>query len=86
MVVYIDLHGAFDKVWIDGLLYKLAQAGLSGAMSQWLHAYLTSCSACVSEWSAIRFTSLVGRGAPGSCVESSSFQSYFNGCSTARRH
>jgi hypothetical protein len=47
LVVYIDLQGAFDKVWIDGLLYKLAQAGLSGAMSRWLYAYLTSRSARV---------------------------------------
>jgi ribonuclease HI len=47
LVVYIDLQSAFDKVWIDGLLYKLAMAGIGGAMARWLHAYLTSRTACV---------------------------------------
>ena len=42
LVVYVDLKAAFDKVWVDGLLYKLAKAGICGAMSRWLHAYLTS--------------------------------------------
>lgn len=42
LVVYIDLKSAFDKVWVDGLLYKLARAGIRGAMSRWLHSYLTS--------------------------------------------
>jgi hypothetical protein len=47
LVVYIDLQSAFDKVCIDGLLYKLAMAGIGGAMARWLYAYLTSRTACV---------------------------------------
>jgi ribonuclease HI len=47
LVVYIDLQSAFDKVWVDGLLYKLAIAGIGGAMARWLHAYLTSRTARV---------------------------------------
>ena len=42
LVVYVDLKSAFDKVWVDGLLYKLAKAGIRGAMARWLHSYLTS--------------------------------------------
>ena len=42
LVVYLDLKSAFDKVWIDGLLYKLAKAGICGALARWLHGYLTS--------------------------------------------
>ena len=42
LVCYVDLKSAFDKVWVDGLLYKLAKAGLCGAMSRWLHGYLSS--------------------------------------------
>jgi len=41
LVVYIDLQSAFDKIWVDGLLYKLARVGVCGAMARWLHAYLT---------------------------------------------
>lgn len=47
LVVYVDLQSAFDKVWIDGLLYKLAQAGIHGALARWLHAYLSSRTARV---------------------------------------
>jgi len=47
LVVYVDLKSAFDKVWIDGLLYKLARAGLCGTLMRWLHSYLTSRSARV---------------------------------------
>jgi hypothetical protein len=46
-LVYMDPQGAFDTVRICGLLYKLAQAGLCGALSRWLHAYLNYCTACV---------------------------------------
>ena len=42
LVVYVDLKSAFDKVWVDGLLYKLAKAGICGALSRWLHGYLSS--------------------------------------------
>lgn len=47
LVVYVDLKSAFDKVWIDGLLYKIAGAGISGAMARWLYAYLSSRTARV---------------------------------------
>lgn len=47
LVVYVDLQSAFDKLWVDGLLYKLARAGLCGALMRWLHAYLTSRTARV---------------------------------------
>ena len=39
-MVYIDLEGAFDKIWHDGLLYKLARCGIRGEIINWLHNYL----------------------------------------------
>lgn len=40
-VVYLDLKGAFDRVWQQGLLYKIAQLGINGNMLRWLRSYLT---------------------------------------------
>lgn len=42
LVVYVDLKAAFDKVWTDGLRYKLAKAGNCGATARWLNTYLSS--------------------------------------------
>lgn len=47
LVVHVDLASAFDKVWLDGLLYKLALSGIRGALARWLSAYLTDRSSCV---------------------------------------
>jgi exonuclease III len=41
IVVYLDLKGAFDKVWHDGLLYKLAKMGIKGNLFRWIKDYLT---------------------------------------------
>ena len=41
-VIYIDLEGAFDKVWRHGLLYKLTQLGIEGQMLAWLQDYLNN--------------------------------------------
>lgn len=39
-VVYIDLKGAFDRVWRHGLLYKASQMGIVGKILRWLSDYL----------------------------------------------
>lgn len=40
LVVYLDLKGAFDKVWHEGLMYKLGKLGLEGNLFRWVHHYL----------------------------------------------
>ena len=40
IAVYIDLKSAYDKVWRDGLLYKIQRAGIGGRMKRWLDDYL----------------------------------------------
>lgn len=40
-VIYIDLQGAFDCVWSQGLLYKLSKIGIEGNLLQWFQNYLT---------------------------------------------
>jgi hypothetical protein len=39
--VFLDLKSAFDRVWIPGLLRKLADAGIKGKAWGWLRAFLS---------------------------------------------
>jgi len=41
-VVFCDIHKAFDKVWHDGLIFKLNQMGVRGNVLEWLKDYLNS--------------------------------------------
>ena len=40
ITLYIDLKSAYDKVWREGLMYKIKKAGIVGRMSRWLTDYL----------------------------------------------
>jgi len=40
IVVYIDLKGAFDAVWRNGLLYKMSTVGICGNLLKWVGDYL----------------------------------------------
>ena len=39
--VFMDISKAFDKVWHDGLIFKLEQNGVSGALLSLLKDYLS---------------------------------------------
>jgi len=41
IVVYIDLKGAFDRVWRSGLLYKMSTIGIQGNFLRWVVDYLS---------------------------------------------
>ena len=38
--VFLDTSKAFDKVWHDGLIYKLEQNGVTGSLLKFLQHYL----------------------------------------------
>ena len=38
---FLDVSKAFDKVWIDGLLFKIQQLGIVGPLFDWLKSYVT---------------------------------------------
>ena len=57
VAVMIDLEGAFDTVWRNGVLYKLWHLGIRGRMLLFIHSFLTQrfsrsfVYSHISEWS-----------------------------------
>ena len=45
--VYFDISKAFDRVWHEGLLLKLASNGICGKLLQWFQNYLSDRVQCV---------------------------------------
>ena len=43
-VIALDIKGAFDKVWHNGLCSKLRAKGVSGVLLTWIHNYLSDRS------------------------------------------
>ena len=41
-VVFCDISKAFDRVWHEGLLYKLERMGISGALLLWFKSYISN--------------------------------------------
>ena len=54
--VFLDMSIAFDKVWHEGLLFKLKQNGISGQILIFLTSYLDKrkqrvlLNGCESHW------------------------------------
>ena len=47
LAIFIDLEKAFDKVWREGLLFKLLKKSVCGKMFTWIQSYLCKRSARV---------------------------------------
>ncbi|KAF2346244.1 Endonuclease/exonuclease/phosphatase [Trinorchestia longiramus] len=47
VTVYLDLDGAYDSVWLEGIIYKLIASGLEKTYVKWLKNYLTRRTASV---------------------------------------
>ena len=41
-IVFCDIKKAFDKVWHEGILFKLKQLGITGPLLEWFTDYLTN--------------------------------------------
>ena len=58
--VFLDISKAFDKVWHEGLIFKLEQNGISGGLLKLFGNYLSNRKQCVvlngsySEYSIIK--------------------------------
>ena len=58
--VFLDLSKAFDKVWHDGLVYKLKSLGISGNLLKLIQNYLDNrlqrvlLNGQISEWKPVK--------------------------------
>ncbi|GFX59402.1 RNA-directed DNA polymerase from mobile element jockey [Trichonephila clavipes] len=41
-MLFVDIAKAFDKIWYDGLLYKMMRLGFSDQLIKIIHSYLNS--------------------------------------------
>jgi hypothetical protein len=59
-VVFLDISKAFDRVWHEGLIYKLKGHGIKGTLLRWLQSYLADrqqrviINGAKSEWGSIK--------------------------------
>jgi len=68
VVVYLDLQGAFDRVWHQGLLFKLAQLGVSEQTLVWLYNYLDGRSTQVRVGTSLSEATPIHVGVPQGAV------------------
>ena len=83
VVVFYDLSMAFDKVWRDGLLLKVIQAGVSGRMYTWIRCFLHDRSARVKVDGHLSDSVKMREGVPqGGVVSPTLFLVYINNITT----
>jgi len=66
--VFLDLSKAFDRVWINALLYKLRQLGIRGRMYRFLRCFLTNRFIRVVYHSTYSIWFLITAGVPQGAV------------------
>ena len=61
-VIFIDLKGAYDTIWREGLVYKLHKSGVQGKLLGWINNFLQNRSArCIlDQTTGPTFTTSIG--------------------------
>lgn len=67
-IIQRDISKAFDKVWLQGLQYKILQLGLPELTEKLLCSFLDQCSASIRVKSAISSPFPLHSGVPQGCV------------------
>ena len=77
--VFLDISKAFDKVWHDGLIFKLRQNGISGSLLKLFQNYLSNRKQCVVLNDSHSYHSGIESGVPqGSVLGPLRFLIYIN--------
>ena len=66
--VFLDISEAFDKVWHDGLIFKLKQNGISGSLLQLFENYLLNRNQRVALNGSLSNYSVIEYGLPQGSV------------------
>ena len=78
-VLFFDISKAYDKVWHEGLLFKLKRAGIRGKLLSWFSSYLSARYQRVILPDGVSALSLVQAGVPqGSILGLLLFLVYIN--------
>ena len=67
-VCFLDISRAFDSVWIDGLLWKVHNAGIQGKLWNWIRAFLSNRSFFLSVGGLTSESFILRAGVPQGCV------------------
>ncbi len=67
-MVFCDISKAFDRVWHQGLLFKLKQNGINGHVLDWVENYLTGRKQYVCIRSTASDTKSITAGVPQGSV------------------
>ena len=51
--IFLDISKAFDRVWHEGLIYKIQSTGISGTPLKLIKSFLSGRFQCSFEWSII---------------------------------
>ena len=85
--IFIDIEKAFDKVWINGLLYKLHHYNIPNYLGKWLQCYLTNRSFQIKYNQTLSTTRSIQTGVPqGSVLGPVLFIIFFNDVVKANPH
>ena len=67
-IIFLDISKAFDRVWHDGLIFKLKLNGITGNLLQWFESYLTNRQQCVRIGSNVSSLRTIEAGVPQGSV------------------
>jgi hypothetical protein len=78
-VAFLDLSKAFDRVWHDGLLFKLQKCGVDGKLWWWLKSFLSNRTICVNTQGTLSSSCSISAGVPqGSVLSPTLFLVFIN--------
>ncbi|KZS06599.1 Uncharacterized protein APZ42_029899, partial [Daphnia magna] len=68
VATFLDISKAYDSMWIQGLMYKMANLGITGQFLGWVQEFLTGRNMCVRIGSIVSSSTPIENGVPQGAV------------------